>query len=145
MKDQNMELFQLCYISTIDLKDLRFIARFKRAMQRSRQFFYEKNIHGITYYANEHFLHCIEGDKQDIDLIYQHILSHSDQNYRFCFLHQIQNFNFHMWQMKYVDKKGLVQLYCHKNGLEQFVPMNLTDTQIKELLCLICSENMMYA
>ena len=140
-----MELVQLCYVSCIDLTDLRFVSQFKNLMFRSKQFFNAKNIHGVSFYANEHFLHCFEGDKQEIEIIHQYILQYSHQKYRFCFLHQIQNFHFQTWQMKYVDQKSLVQLFCRKNGLLNFTPMHLTDQQIEELIELICTQNTMYA
>ena len=144
-----MELAQLCYISCLNLKDLHFVAQFRNMMHRSKQFFSEKNIHGVSLYANQHFLHCFEGDKQDIELIYQHILNHDEQNYRFCFLYQIQDFHFQTWQMKYVDKKSVVQLYCQQKGFTHFTPMYLTDEQIEELIYLLYTdfypENILHA
>lgn len=140
-----MELVQLCYVSCIDLTDLRLVAQFKSMMLRTKQFFIENNIHGVSFYANEYFLHCFEGDKKEIEIIYQYISQHNHQNYRFCFLHKINNFHFQTWQIKYVDQKSLVQLYCRKKGLHHFTPMHLTDQEIKELMDIICLQNKMYA
>ncbi len=140
-----MELVQLCYVSHINLKDIRFVAQFRSAMKKSKQFFYEKDIHGVSFYANSHFLHCFEGNAEYIDMIYQHILSTSDSNYRFCFLNPISNFHFHRWNMKYVDKKSLVQIYCQKHGLETFAPMHLTDQQITDLMQLVYNDEYLSA
>jgi len=145
MNDTNMELVQVCYISSINLKDLHFVAQFRNMMTRSKQFFAEKDIHGVSFYANEHFLHCFEGSVEHINMIYQYILNSHDRQCRFCFLNTIQKYHFQTWQMKYVDKKSLIQLYCQKNGLKQFTPMHLTDQQIAELMQMLCSENIMYA
>ncbi|WP_373350344.1 BLUF domain-containing protein [Acinetobacter bereziniae] len=71
-----MELVQLCYVSSINLKDLRLMAEFRNAMHHAATFFTEQHIHGVSFYANEHFLHCFEGEAESIDLIYQHILNH---------------------------------------------------------------------
>ncbi|MFW1801446.1 BLUF domain-containing protein [Acinetobacter nematophilus] len=129
-----MELVQLCYVSSINLKDLHLVAEFKQAMRRAMTFFSEQHIHGVSFYANEYFLHCFEGDAKSIDLIYQHILNHQDQHCRFCFLNTIDEFHFAAWQMKYVDRNGLVSIFCKKCGLNHFKPMSLTDQQIIELM-----------
>ncbi len=141
----DMELVQLCYVSSINLKDIHFVAQFRSMMKRSKQFFSEKDIHGVSFYANSHFLHCFEGDAEYIDLIYQYILSTSNSNHRFCFLNPIQNFHFRTWKVKYVDKKSLVQVYCQKYGFNTFTPMHLTDQQITDLMQLICNDEYLCA
>ncbi|KAF1026576.1 MAG: hypothetical protein GAK29_01195 [Acinetobacter bereziniae] len=112
-------------------------------MHRAATLFTEQHIHGVSFYANEYFLHCFEGEAESIDLIYQHILNHQDQNYRFCFLNNIEDFHFEAWQMKYVDRNGLVSIFCKKCGLNHFKPMSLSDQQIAELMQLLCSRTIL--
>lgn len=39
--------------------------------------------------------------------------------------------------MKYVDRNGVVSIFCKKCGLNHFKPMSLTDQQIDELMQIV--------
>ncbi|MFC4953058.1 BLUF domain-containing protein [Acinetobacter puyangensis] len=130
---------RLCYSSRRN-EDENLIEDIIDILTVARKFNSENKIYGVLYYADNSFFQCLEGNKSDIESLFEsikkdprhHSLKHLETTH-------IEKFSFKKWSMKYVDKNSDIDMFFKKNGSEKFDPQVL-DLKILPLFLenLIC-------
>lgn len=131
-------LVRLTYASTIASKPAMIRKDLTDLVEITRTYSINHHIHGISYYGNNCFLQCLEGQKNQIDDLYQKILN--DQRYanKIVLAYQdIQCQSFKSWNMKYVMQDTNVQYFFNRHYCDRFNPYVLNEELVDELISML--------
>lgn len=96
-------LIRLVYISSLTLKSRFKPAIFETVEQEARQYNQQHGITGTLCYGNGHFLQCLEGKKQVLLPIVQHIFDDKrHNNVKILLIQPITSRDFDNWDMRLV-------------------------------------------
>lgn len=130
--------FQLCYASRSTASGDRILNDLREIIGESRDFNMHHHIHGVLYFADKYFFHCIEGSEKGIQLLIGKLLKdprHCDVKVLYC--GDVEQTHFSDWSMKYVSRQSPIQHYFQAHGYNRFSPLELTDREIPSFLNLL--------
>jgi hypothetical protein len=125
-------LVRLTYASTTTSSPGTLREDLTNILQEARQFNFNRRIHGALIYGNNCFYQCIEGNKTDVDQLYQKILN--DPRHKYVDQLSYENIatrSFDNWSMKYVLLNDEIKQFFPDHGIAQFNPYKL-DKHLKE-------------
>ncbi|GAB3041107.1 BLUF domain-containing protein [Acinetobacter apis] len=135
-------LIRLCYASNrIDhqdlLKDLSDLLA--TSIRRNRA----NNVCGVLYYARGSFFQCLEGEKADVEKLFNCISQDTRHtNVKILSQETILETTFHDWSMKYVQEKKEIDLFFKERNYPFFQPTELKEYEVDGLLkILLTKEN----
>lgn len=102
------------------------------------------DINGVLYYGNDYFFQCIEGRKTQVVELFNKICNDPRHtNVVVLSYHEIQDFSFKAWEMKFARQDEQIQQFFSSNQWEVFNPYSLEEGVIDDFLdILILKENM---
>lgn len=102
------------------------------------------DINGVLYYGNDYFFQCIEGRKSQVTELFNKICNDPRHtNVVVLSHHEIHDFSFKAWEMKFTRKDEQIQQFFSSNQWEVFNPYSLKEQLIDDFLdVLILKENM---
>lgn len=129
-----MELIKLIYVSTVsDAFSLSSVDEILVAAQRNNG---EKGITGILYYNHKYFMQYLEGDKQEVELIYKRILE-DNRHYNVLLLDKsaLDERRFGCWSMAYLLQSEILKtLNFYFMDSPEFNPYRLDAQSANELI-----------
>ncbi|WP_425919317.1 BLUF domain-containing protein [Acinetobacter sp. TSRC1-2] len=131
-------LTQLCYASSRveDGNDL--LQDLSDILASARSFNQAHTIYGVLYYAEGIYFQCLEGEQNQVEMLFAQISKDARHNqiYRFPD-HVIEQIHFKQWSMKYVNQHGKITNLFKRMGLDKFSPHQLDYQQINQFLDLL--------
>lgn len=83
-------------------------------------------ITGMLFVSNNFFLQCLEGERRNINLLYQKIfLDQRHKDVELLELKEVGNRYFDDWTMKYVPSANVISKILRETGMRQFNPYQL--------------------
>ncbi|WP_425667412.1 BLUF domain-containing protein [Vibrio tubiashii] len=129
-----MELNKLIYVSTVsDAFSLSSVDEILVAAQRNNG---EKGITGILYYNHKYCMQYLEGDKQEVELIYKRILE-DNRHYNVLLLDKsaLDERRFGCWSMAYLLQSEILRtLNFYFMDSPEFNPYRLDAQSANELI-----------
>lgn len=90
---------------------------------------------GVLLYGNGYFFQCIEGQKHQVDDLYQHLLKDSrHQDITLLSYESREQLRFDQWGLRYVHFEAPVEHFFSQNHLAVFNPYLLNTTLIHPFL-----------
>ena len=104
-------------------------------LNQSRKNNKNRNLVGALYYGNGCFFQCLEGQKTDIDALYQILLQDPrHKNLKILSSQPIEKIGFSSWEMKYATIDQEVRTFLRKYSLAKFDPYRFTPAMTDELV-----------
>lgn len=101
-----------------------------------------RNIYGVLFYGNDYFFQCLEGEKTDIDALYEKILKDPrHKNVVLLSYERIDQPRFSNWNLKYVLQEASVLEFFQQHQWEKFNPYALDDDLIEPFLNILANHN----
>lgn len=104
-------------------------------LEEARRHNFNHQLHGVLYYGNNYFFQCLEGQKAQIDALYEKLLK--DRRHKDIVLlsyHEINQVTLAGWDLKFVLNAPEVQQFYARYHWEKFNPYCLKDGLIEEFL-----------
>lgn len=90
---------------------------------------------GALYYGNGCFFQCLEGKKEQIDLLFGKLLKDSrHQDVKILSYQPIVSSGFSSWEMKYATIDHEVRGFLRQHGINKFDPYKFTDQMTTTLV-----------
>lgn len=131
-------LIQLCYASRRVEYQNDLLQDLSDILAKARAFNEKHQIYGVLYYAEGKYFQCLEGEKEQLDMLFSRIQQDSRHTQIIRFEDQpIEEIHFSRWSMKYVNQHGKIQRFFEKNEMQSFLPHQLDQNTLKEFLHLL--------
>jgi hypothetical protein len=104
-------------------------------LSQSRRNNSRDQIGGVLYYGDGFFFQCLEGERSQVEAVYERI--RGDMRHREPRILRLQSVNCRMfseWSMKYVPAEQDVRSFLELKGIEAFNPYNFSENLIDELV-----------
>lgn len=135
------ELIRFVYVSQATFKpfsvgaDSEIDSYVINILNQSRKNNKNRNLVGALYYGNGCFFQCLEGQKTDIDALYQILLQDPrHKNLKILSSQPIEKIGFSSWEMKYATIDQEVRTFLRKYSLAKFDPYRFTPAMTDELV-----------
>ncbi len=135
------ELIRFVYVSQATFKpfsvgaDSEIDSYVINILNQSRKNNKNRNLVGALYYGNGCFFQCLEGQKTDIDALYQILLQDPrHKNLEILSSQAIEKIGFSSWEMKYATIDQEVRTFLRKYSLAKFDPYRFTPAMTEELV-----------
>ncbi len=135
------ELIRFVYVSQATFKpfsvgaDSEIDSYVVNILNQSRKNNKNRNLVGALYYGNGCFFQCLEGQKTDIDALYQILLQDPrHKNLKILSSQPIEKIGFSSWEMKYATIDQEVRTFLRKYSLAKFDPYRFTPAMTDELV-----------
>ena len=130
-----MNIHRVCYSSRATSQQPIILEDLREILSEARHFNYLHNITGVLYFADGNFFQCIEGEKDNLNLLIEKL--QKDKRHQGLYFYpdkMINHRNFSDWSMKYVSRSSEVKAYFSNSGLNDFNPSLLNEHQVEEML-----------
>lgn len=131
-----MSLYRLCYASQSIKPDHLIRHDLMDIINAAVVFNTEHHIFGVLYYGQGYFFQCLEGEKEQVDHVFQTRiqLDKRHQNIKVLDCVAIADIQFNSWNMKFAPyEKALMQLF-EDHGKSTFNPYLLQPNQLQDFL-----------
>lgn len=130
---------QYCYFGLVDFNENETLIDALYALQTLILRYSNKNqIHGVFYYANQSFFHCIEGEEDIIKQIFVDIknlnILKSTVDIQKTYDPDQSIYANCRWSMRYVTKESYIFSFFKKRNFTKFQPLDLESSDHKELV-----------
>lgn len=131
-------MYQISYASRATLQQPEILDQLRDILTVARDFNYRHAVTGVLYYADGQFFQCIEGKKEDLEILIEKLKKDKrHQDVVFFEYKMIQSRQFSDWSMKYVGRNSVIQNYLAELGYSVFDPLQLNQTQVDGMLNLL--------
>lgn len=107
-------------------------------LEVARQNNQKNNLVGALYYGNGSFFQCLEGTKQDIDVLYAKLLKDSrHKDLKVLLSEPIEKSGFSSWEMKFATIDHEVRSFLRDNNINKFDPYQFSIDTTKQLVSML--------
>jgi hypothetical protein len=128
-------LIRLTYASSTTSKPATIREDLSNILKEARAHNAQHHIYGVLYYGNNCFFQCLEGDKHQIDRLYQILLTDKRHDQiKLLSYEPIEHISFAQWSMKYVLQDAPILAFFQNQQWEKFNPYSLEQHLMRPFL-----------
>jgi predicted sulfurtransferase len=129
---------RLCYVSQANFSLPQDRQQLTDILSEARNFNAKNRIQGVLYFADGHFLQCLEGAPAALDGVMQKIRQDPrHQNVQIITMEENTTAIFNTWAMKFISRHHVIKLFFSELGYNSFCPQQLNRVQLNQLLHLM--------
>ena len=131
-------MYQLSYASCSTSESDKLLEDLRDILKEARDFNVVHDIRGVLYFADQYFFQCLEGKKENLDILVEKLKKDTRHKGFTLFAYKpIDKSHFIDWSMKYVKRNSVIQQFMREQGFELFRPKLLQLDQVDELIKLL--------
>ncbi len=138
----SQSLYRLVYASRATFKPFAtengIDGNIAKILEESRINNEKRNLVGALYYGSGCFFQCLEGEKQDIDMLYAKLLQDKrHRDLKVLATYPIDKIGFASWEMKYATIDHEVRQFLKQHSIAKFDPYKFDESMTNELVSML--------